>query len=296
MKVSTTSLLKKGRDLIIANLPLRSALMFEFLLYHRRLPNLDRPVTFNEKVEHRKLFDRDPRLPCLADKVLAKEHVAHILGTEWIIPTLWWGSALPPRSDRRWPIPYALKGRHGSAMNLFVRSRQDEDWGCIERTTDRWLRAKYGRPTREWLYTQLEPGLLVEPYLGSDEAPPPDYKIFVFAGRAKLIQVDEGRGLDHKQWFYDLDWRRQRFEYACPAGPVDLAAPKSLDKMLSAAERLAEPFPFVRVDLYEIGGKPLFGELTFYPNAGRIGFKPKSVDADLGNLWPMNYEPATMTA
>jgi hypothetical protein len=266
--------------------------MVEFWLYHRRFPNLDRPVTFNEKVEHRKLFDRDSRLPPLADKVIAKEHVARVLGAEWIIPTLWCGQALPPQPERNWPIPYALKGRHGSSMNLFVHSGQDEDWESIERITSKWLSARYGRPTREWLYSQLQPGLLVEPYLGSAASPLPDYKIFVFAGHAHLIQVDQGRGLDHKQWFYDRDWKRQPFEYACPAGPVDLSPPESLDRMLWAAERLAEPFPFVRVDLYEIDARPVFGELTFYPNAGRIGFKPKAVDVELGRLWPMDYQPA----
>ena len=41
--------------------------------------------------------------------------------------------------------------------------------------------------------------------------------------------------------------------------------PKSLDKMLIIAEKLSKPFPFVRVDFYEIDDNPVFSELTFTP-------------------------------
>ena len=37
----------------------------------------------------------------------------------------------------------------------------------------------------------------------------------------------------------------------------------NLDKMLAIAEKLSTPFPVVRVDLYNIAGRIVFGELTF---------------------------------
>jgi hypothetical protein len=40
------------------------------------------------------------------------------------------------------------------------------------------------------------------------------------------------------------------------------------------------------LDLYEIEGRPYFGEMTFYPNSGRYAFKPESVELELGRLWP----------
>ena len=39
---------------------------------HRRLAQLATPMLFTEWVQHRKLHDRDPRLPVLADKVTVK--------------------------------------------------------------------------------------------------------------------------------------------------------------------------------------------------------------------------------
>lgn len=38
--------------------------------------------------------------------------------------------------------------------------------------------------------------------------------------------------------------------------------------MLDAARTLSAGFPLMRVDLYQIDGKPVFGELTLSPAAG----------------------------
>ena len=43
--------------------------------------------------------------------------------------------------------------------------------------------------------------------------------------------------------------------------------PKCLEKMISASRVLSKPFPFVRIDFYEIDGKLIFGEMTFFPNS-----------------------------
>jgi hypothetical protein len=55
--------------------------------------------------------------------------------------------------------------------------------------------------------------------------------------------------------------------------------------MIAGAETLAEDFPFVRVDLYEVGGQPLFGEMTFYPNSGIRHFSPPEYDTKIGAFW-----------
>jgi hypothetical protein len=42
---------------------------------------------------------------------------------------------------------------------------------------------------------------------------------------------------------------------------------------------------YLRVDLYEVGGRAKFGEATFYPGAGLEVFKPRQFDAVFGALW-----------
>lgn len=280
-------LVKEIRDGVLQLLPTRVAIHVEFLLYHRRFPRLTPPQTFNEKVVYRKLYDRDPRLPRLADKILVKQHIRELLGEEWVIPTLWSGNKLPPRAERNWPIPYVLKASHGSGWNQFVLTQEDQDWDRIEKTAGIWLRSTYGRASREWLYSEIKPGLLVEPFLGQAEVAPPDYKFFVFGGRTAFVQVDLGRLQTHRQYFYDLNWNRLPFKYVCPYDAQEIEPPKSLAQMVRAADRLGASFSFARIDLYEIEGKPYFGEYTFLPNSGRFEFKPESVEVKLGSLWKL---------
>ena len=280
------SLVRGLRNKVLETLPLRSAIQLEFLLYHRRLPNLEHPRMFSEKIARRKLYDRDARMPAMADKILAKEHVRRLLGEEWVIPTIWSGDRLPPRDARRWPIPYVLKGAHGSGWNYFVLSEADQDWDAIEEKANYWLSMVHATHAREWLYAQMKPGLLVEPYLGTGPVAPADYKFLVFGGRTAYIQVDLGRRQTHRQLFYDLNWKRQKIEYICPWTDEEVPRPKSLAKMVEAANLLGTGFPFVRVDLYEIDERPRFGEMTFYPNSGQTAFRPKSVELEFGRLWP----------
>ena len=58
--------------------------------------------------------------------------------------------------------------------------------------------------------------------------------------------------------------------------------------MLEIARKLSKPFPFVRVDLYQIKDKVYFGELTFYPWSGYVNFYPEEFDYKLGDLFDIS--------
>jgi teichuronopeptide biosynthesis TupA-like protein len=48
---------------------------------------------------------------------------------------------------------------------------------------------------------------------------------------------------------------------------------------------------FVRVDLYRVGGRVVFGELTSFPAGGDGHFDPECFDREFGRLWrvPKRY-------
>jgi hypothetical protein len=198
---------------------------------HRRLAQLRRPMLFTEWVQHRKLHDRDPRLPLLADKVRAKEFVAERLGEEWVTPTLWSGDVLP--AEPSWPFPYVVKSRHGCGQTCVVRSVTDHALAAEQ--SRRWMSQIYGAWLDEWLYGEIERGLLVEPFIGDGTALPVDYKIFVFNGHARFVQVHLGRGENHRWIVFDRDWRR----VSPGSDDPDPKRPGSLEEMVRAAEALA---------------------------------------------------------
>lgn len=63
----------------------------------------------------------------------------------------------------------------------------------------------------------------------------------------------------------------------------EIKKPGCLDEMFRLAEKLAEPFLFVRVDFYDEDGKIVFGELTFTPSAGLDNGLPEEAEMYLGN-------------
>ncbi len=249
-----------------------------YLFRHGRLPNLACPRLFNELVQVRKLTDRDARLPRLADKVLVKHFVADRLGAGWVVPTLWHGLELP--SAPVWCAPFVVKSRHGCNQRIFLRS-DDYDWSSVVRRANGWTSGRYGFWLDEWLYSQIEPGILVEPFIGDGRELPIDYKLFVFGGRVEYVQAHLGREHVHRWIVFDRSWTR----LSPGSHDSELKRPRSLSRMIDAAEALAVGFDFVRVDMYEVEGHPLFGEMTFYPGSGLDPFNPPSLDEALGAHW-----------
>jgi hypothetical protein len=239
---------------------------------------LNAPQLFTEWVQHRKLHDRDPRLPVLADKVLAKQFVADLLGKGWATPTLWQGFQLPVKSA--WDYPFVVKSRHGCGHIVIVKN--DLDYERARRESRRWTKRNYGAWLDEWLYAQIERGLLVEPLIGNAEELPIDYKVFVFGGRARFVQVHLGRGEGAHRWIvFDREWQR----VSPPSADADPSPPASLAAMLKASEQLGTGFRFVRTDFYDVEGEARFGELTFYPGSGLERVEPPRLNLLMGLLW-----------
>jgi hypothetical protein len=244
---------------------------------HGRFANLAEPRFLTEQVQRRKLEDRDPRYPPLADKVAVKTHVEKTLGSRWLVPTLWRGSRLPP--DAVWPMPFVVKSRHGCGQVAIVRTEMD--YQRARKRSRRWMRTTYGRWLDEWLYGHISPGLLVEPYIGKDRELPIDYKLFVFGGRVRYVQVHIARATCHRWIVFDTNWRR----VSPPTAENDPLRPASLSQMIEAAEILGAQFDFVRADFYEVEGRPLFGELTFYPGSGLEPVQPQALNEAMGSWW-----------
>ena len=245
---------------------------------HRRLLSLADPKSFTELVQHRKLTNRDLRMPGLIDKVAVKAVVADLLGPQWVTPTLWQGHELPEKPP--WPRPFVVKSRHGCNQRRFVRTGQ-EDWGEIRRAAARWVRRDYGGWLDEQGYRGIPRGILVEPFVGETGTLPIDYKFYVFHGQVRCVQVHIEREYRHRWILFDPDWHRLSRRTDDP----DPAPPAALDAMIDAAQILGRGFDFVRVDFYETGGTPRFGEMTFYPGSGLDPFDPPALDAMLGRFW-----------
>ncbi|WP_010216430.1 ATP-grasp fold amidoligase family protein [Sphingomonas sp. PAMC 26621] len=261
-----------------ASLPMLLRLHLTYLWRHKRLLSLTAPRLFTELVQQRKLVDRDPRMPGLIDKLTVKRFVSDMLGPDWVTPTLWSGDILPTTPPCSYP--FVVKSRHG-CKQLRVVCSQADDWAMVRRAAASWMRRSYGDWLDEWGYRDVPRGVLIEPFVGVAPVLPIDYKLYVFHGRVAVIQVHSDRATNHRWTVFDRRWRRLSGDGL----GEDMPPPMALDRMIEGAEALASGFDFVRIDFYDVGRVPRFGEMTFYPGSGLDPFDPFSLDVSLGQCW-----------
>ncbi len=287
-----TRLTRLKRSIRRASLRWLSPYQYEWLSYvlkFKRIPNLRQPVTYTEKICHRKVFDHNPLFPQLADKYAVRDFVRQQAGAHVLKEVYFVGDDPAQIPFDSLPARFVLKATHGSGADFvrFVEDKHRLGAEDLAREARALLQREFGYLSNEWWYTRIPPRVLIEERL--DDARngiPLDYKFLVFHGITRLIQVDTGRYRNHTRVYYDRDWNPQHLALeGIPAGsPTE--PPPNLDEMIAIAERLGGFTDYVRVDLYRLeDNRVVFGELTLSPEAGNGVLRPRQWDWTLGALW-----------
>lgn len=266
---------------------LRYALVFGYL------PDLQKPRSFNEHLTRKKLVDRNPLLPLLADKFAVRHYVEEKIGAQYLIPLYLVTTSPQDVCAAKIPFPYIVKATHGSGWNLMVTGVNHISKARIQSMCASWLGKNYYHTHREWCYKDIPPRLVIEKLLVDEYLNPIefDYKFHCFNGEVGFIQVDG--------WYtgnlFDPDWKPFPVDYNRPRSTQAIPAPKHLNQMCEIAQTLSKGLDFVRVDLYSTGDQIYFGEMTHYPAAGFGKFSPHSYDLYFGSYWPVIQEATTLS-
>ena len=252
------------------------------------LPHLHAPRTFNEMINHRKLYDRNPDFIVTSDKYAVRNYVAERVGAKYLIPLI--AHETNPREIDFAALPraFAAKLNHASSLNVLVTDKEAVNWEEILLKLQRWIRFPYHKAHREWAYERIAPRVLIEALLQYRGRLPDDYKLHVFRGKVRLIQVHYDRFGNQRINLFDERYRLVNVRYQAPPARDRITPPRHLDEMIEVAERLAAGFNYARIDLYEHQGRVYFGEITHYPAAGIGVFDPPEFDRVLGDLWLEN--------
>jgi hypothetical protein len=279
-----------------------------------RLLKTRNPTTFTEKVRYKMLRDHRPLLVTFADKAAVRDYVAERIGESYLPHAI--AVIDDPAELTRLSLPdsYVLKPTHGSGTAVVVSADAPEsaalppaeaswvyrhvrpeaaDRTVLAAIARHWSTQLYGQgPNREWAYGGVPPRTIVEEMLtGAEGGIPDDYKFFVFHGVVRFIQVDAGRFATRTQDFYTAEWEHLPMS----GGPAWVDPPRHrparLEEMIGIAERLGAETDFIRVDLYHLPQRIVFGELTSYPAGGDSPFDPESFNAEFGRHWsvPRRY-------
>lgn len=163
------------------------------------------------------------------------------------------------------PDRFVLKSTHGSGQNIIVKNKRKLNFRRAKLMMWCWLHQSIYWSGREWVYQKMPRQIIAEKYLEDETGELRDYKFYCFNGVPAFMQLEVGRDTEHNtRNFYDMDWNLLPFGKELPHNPsLNVDRPMMFDQMRAIAADLCKPFQYVRVDLYQVGGKVYFGELTF---------------------------------
>jgi len=246
-------------------------------------PDIKNPKTFSEKVLWYKLFYQDDRIPLCCDKYNVKAYIDDVIGEGHVVPVLKKYDNVSAIDLSELPEKFVLKVSWCTGYNIIVTDKSEIDIEEIKATLDYWTlpwkSSYYG--SFNWGYKDLRPIIFAEEYIDIPNYST-EYKMFCFNGKVRFTLVElDYFGKNPQRAYYDRNWKEEKFQIS-KIKKVQTEKPETYEKMLEIAERLAEPFPLVRVDFYDIAGKLYVGEMTFYSGGGFSDIIPTAYDAILG--------------
>ena len=263
-----------------------------FLFSMKQRLNLNNPKTFNEKIQWLKLYWQNPRVAECADKYDLRQYVKECGLDEILNPIYGIYRSVDDIDFKKLPEKFALKGTHGCGYNLICKDKSKLNIQEAKKLAKKWMNSKYAYVAAEVQYDKMEPKLIIEKFIeGIDGEVATDYKVFCFNGIPKLTMVCEGRGENQraKYYFYNNVWEiipynNDSKEIISQGKKEHTKKPISFDDMIKYSRKLSNPFPFVRVDFYDVNGKPILGEMTFTPCGGIDSRLDPKVDKLMGDL------------
>ncbi|MFK4786227.1 ATP-grasp fold amidoligase family protein [Fusobacterium sp. MFO224] len=272
---------------LLSFIPDKTMLKIQYRIKMEEKLNLKTPKTFTEKIQWYKLNYRNPLMTQCADKYEVRKYIES-KGLGDILNGLYGVYENGDEIDfERLPDKFVIKTTNGGGGENIIICEDKErlDIAKTRKLLNKWMKDKNKSQGREWAYDEAIPKIIIENFLedknnkfnGID-----DYKFICFNGQVEYIVLDVDRQIEHKRNIYDKNWNYLKVDTDCKTLGDIKEKPKNLDEMKKIAEKLAEDFPFVRVDLYDIDNEIIFGELTFYPWSGYVKFNPKNFDYEMG--------------
>lgn len=254
-------------------LPDKSYIKLYYRLRVGRKLNTNNPTTLNEKLQWLKFNYRFPLQSIVSDKLLVRDYVKEKIGAEYLIPILGIWEKYDDIDFSLLPKQFVLKCNHDSGGLVVCTDKDKLNHSETRCKIEKSLKSNFFYIGREYQYRNIKPMILCEEFISDNGKVPLDYKIYCFNGVPDVILVCRDRFSKNSHrasyLFFDQEWIFQPLNKGDEdLQETDVPKPENLDEMIEIAKNLSRDFLFARIDLYNIGGKIYFGEITLSPNSG----------------------------
>ena len=249
--------------------------------------DLENPVTFNEKLQWLKLYNRNPMYTTMVDKYEAKKYVANIISDEHIIPTLGIYDSVEDIDFDSLPNQFVLKCTHDSGGIVICQDKTQLNRKEAIKKLRKGLKSNFYWTNREWPYKNVTPRIIAEKYMTNGDGELRDYKFFCFDGVPRVMFIASDRFNKEEETkfdFFDMEFNHLPFRNGHPNATKPIERPAEFDEMRMLASKLSKGIPQVRVDFYDVNGQIYFGEMTFFHLSGFVKFDPEEWDYKIGEM------------
>lgn len=245
--------------------------IFRLRYFRQRLrwPDLDDPKDFSEILISRLLSEDFLKYARYTDKVKVRDYIVSKGLEHTLLKHYGHFASFDEIDPDKLPERFVLKSNRGaSAKDVCIcRCKESFDWQKARKKITAGMEHQY---EYEPHYNTIEPRIICEELVDcGDGRMPVDYKFMCVHGKPAYVLICGERETGHPTYCtVDMNWNP--LPYMRPKHISDTIAPKPalFRQMVEVAEKLAEDFELVRVDLYEYQGRVCFGELTFSPEGG----------------------------
>ena len=254
-----------------------------------RFPNLKNPQRYTEKLQWIKLHDKHPEYRQLADKIEVREYVEKVLGPGYTFPLLGKWKCFEDIDFNTLPNEFVLKCNHDSGSVRIIKDKNalsESDLNELREFYNKRVKKDFFYAGREDCYKGIDPYIFAEQLMQASDDDPggiKDFKFFCFDGEPRIMLMVNGRQTVKHEDYFDMDFNWLHIQNGWTESEVCPEKPVCFEQMKEMAAKLSKGMRTVRMDFYEIDGKPYFGEFTFFNGGGFEVFKPEEWELRMGS-------------
>lgn len=281
------------------SLPDSVVVRIQYFIKTGNILHLKYPKRFTEKLQHYKVFYRNSLMKRVVDKYDVRSYIKEIGLNDILNECYGCYNTIEEIDWESLPNSFVIKDTLGGAglSVIIVKDKRSVKKESFHKDLFKWLSEPYNKKHtgREWVYDGRPHRIIIEKYIESDKENGGliDYKFFCNYGKTCFLYVIADRNIGHGGAFgvFTPEFKRIEVERA-DERPLcrEIVKPDNYEVMRSIAEQIAKPFPESRIDLYNVNGKIIFGEITFFDGSGYMKFNPDKFDRIFGDLFHFYYD------